>query len=47
MEEGTSLVWRNAFFPQVITIGDVMDLTVVHINRGNAHGTQGERSNKA
>ena len=22
-----------------------MDLTVMHINKGNAHGTQGERSN--
>ena len=30
---------------KVITIGDVMDLTVMHINKGNAHGTQGERSN--
>ena len=44
MEEGTSLVWRN---PKVITIGEVMDLTVMHINEGNAYGTQGERSNKA
>ena len=26
-------------------IVDVMDLTVMHINKGNAHGTQGERSN--
>ena len=32
---GTSLVWRNAFF-QVITIGDVMDSTVMHITKGNA-----------
>ena len=24
-----------------------MDLTVMHINKGNAHGTQGERSNPA
>ena len=24
-----------------------MDLTVSHINKGNAHGTQGERSNPA
>ena len=31
--------------PKVITIGDVMDSTVMHINKGNAHGTQGERSN--
>ena len=43
--------------PKVITIGDVMDSTVMHINKGNAlfarestgnaHGTQGERSNGA
>ena len=33
--------WRNAFFPQVITMGDVMDSTVMHINKGNAHGTEG------
>ena len=33
--------------PKVITIGDVMDSTVMHINKGNAHGTQGERSNPA
>ena len=41
--------------PKVITICDVMDSTVMHINKGNAlfakeckgnaHGTQGERSN--
>ena len=31
--------------PKVITIGDVIDSTVMHINKGNAHGTQGERSN--
>ena len=24
-----------------------MDLTVMHINKGNVHGTQGERSNPA
>ena len=27
MQEGTSLVWRNAFFPYVLTIGDVVDST--------------------
>ena len=32
MEEGTSLICRNAFFPQVITIGDVIDSTVMHVN---------------
>ena len=41
--------------PKVITIDDVIDSTVMHINKGNplfareskgnAHGTQGERSN--
>ena len=41
--------------PKVITIGDVIDLTVMHINKGNPlfareskgnpHGTQGEPSN--
>ena len=41
--------------PKVITIADVIDSTVLHINKGNplfareskgnAHGTQGERSN--
>ena len=48
MEEDTSLLWRKSKIimqePKVITIGDVMDLTVMHINKGNAHGTQGERS---
>ena len=27
MQEGTSLVWRNAFFSFVLTIGDVVDST--------------------
>ena len=54
MEEGISLVCRNAFYldslnindlprhfismeePKVITIDDVMDSTVMHINKGNA-----------
>ena len=41
--------------PKVTTIGDVMDSTVMHINKGNPlfvreskgnpHGTQGEPSN--
>ena len=41
--------------PKVITIGDVIDSTVMHINKGNPlfareskgnpHGTQGEPSN--
>ena len=43
--------------PRVMTIGDVNDSTVMYINKGNAffareskgnaHGTQGERSNPA
>ena len=43
--------------PKVITIDDVMDLTVMRINKGNPlfareskgnpHGTQGEPSNAA
>ena len=43
--------------PKVITIGDVMESTVMHINKGNAlfareskgyaQGTQGKRSNAA
>ena len=42
--------------PKVITIGDVIDSTVMHIDKGNPlfareskgnpHGTQGEPSNK-
>ena len=34
-------------FPQVITMGDVMDSTLMQINIGNAHGTQRERTNEA
>ena len=39
MEEGT--------FSQVITMGDVIDSTVMHIKKGDAHGTQRERTNVA
>ena len=31
--------------PKIITIGDVIDSTVMHINKGDPHGTQGEPSN--
>ena len=41
MEERTYYVGRNALFPQVITMGHVIDSTLMHINKGNAHGTQG------
>ena len=33
--------------PKVTTKGDVIDSTVMHINKGNPHGTQGEPSNPA
>ena len=44
MAEGTLLVCRKTvkinmeecFFSLVITIGDVIDLTAMHINKGNA-----------
>ena len=43
MEEGTYYVWRNANFFQVITMGDVIDSTLKHINirksTRNAKGT--------
>ena len=32
MEQRTYYVWRNALFPQVITMGDVIDSTHMHIN---------------
>ena len=32
MEEGTLLICRKPFFPQVLTIGDVIDSTVMHVN---------------
>ena len=37
---------HSAFY-RVITMGDVMDSTLMHINKGNAHGTQKERTNGA
>ena len=42
-----SLVWRNALFPYVITVGDVIDSTLMHINdlpRLNSTLTQHQRS---
>ena len=43
MEEGTYYVCRNANFSQVITMGDVLDSTLMHINirksTRNAKGT--------
>ena len=38
------MVWRNALFLLVKTMGDVMDATLTHINKGNAHRTQGNAS---
>ena len=35
-----------SIFPQVIIMRDVIDSTLTHINKGNAHGTQRERTNK-
>ena len=32
MEEGTKLVCRKTLFPEDITMGDVMDSTLMHIN---------------
>ena len=32
MQGDTSLVRRNAFFPLIITIGDVIDSTVMYVN---------------
>ena len=37
---------HSAFY-RVITMGDVMDSTLMHINEGNAHGTQKERTKGA
>ena len=38
------MVWRNALFLLVKTMGDVMDSTLTHINKEKAHGTQGNAS---
>ena len=46
MEERTYYVGRNALFPLVITMGDVIDSTLMHINKGNAHGTQGNATTR-
>ena len=41
------LSMKERIFPKVITMGDVMDSTLMHINKGNAHGTQRERTKGA
>ena len=38
---------KERIFPKVITMGDVMDSTLMDINKGNAHGTQRERTKGA
>ena len=38
---------EERIFPLVITMGDVIDSTLIDINKGNAHGTQRERTNGA
>ena len=36
---GDLLVWRNALFLHFIIMGNVMDSTLIHINKGNAKRT--------
>ena len=47
MEEGTYYVGRNALYPWVITMGDVIDLTLMHINKRERTRNARERNNEA